>query len=144
MFSPPPVVRARGPVHRSLDHSVERRHLLTLSVTPPPVLLVQVHLVVEAVIDADVGPRLSVNPVHVLVKLWAVSIPVPVVIGYEEVGVDHLVQERLDKVLPRPQLQKRNRQADGAETLPGTEPEKRKGYNKPAGFSTLCSDLRQY
>ena len=68
----------------------------------------------------------------------------PVVVGDEEVGVDHLVQERLDKVLPRPQLQKRNRQADGAETLPGTEPEKRKGYNKPAGFSTLCSDLRQY
>ncbi len=75
------------------------------------------HLVVKVVVDRDLCAGLLVDPVHVAVECWPVAIVVVVAVGDEEVGVDHLVQERLHQVRSRPQLEQGHAQPDGA--VPG-------------------------
>ena len=122
MLPPPPVTGTWCPVHRPFYKAVEGRLLGAGSVTPPPVLLVQLHLVMEGVVDTDAGPGGRVDPVHVLVELGPVTVVVVIVVGDEEEGVDHLVQQRLHQVLPGPEFQERDGDPDGAEPLSGRIP----------------------
>ena len=50
-----------------------------------------------------------VYPVHMFVELRSVTVVVVVVVGDEQEGVDHLVEEGLHQVLPRAQLQQWDR-----------------------------------
>ena len=84
MLSPPPVIGTRRPVHRPLDKAVEGRPLCAGTIAPPPVLLVDGHLVVERVVDGDGGSCGRVDPVHVLVELGAVSVSVPIILSDEK------------------------------------------------------------
>ena len=50
-----------------------------------------------------------VDPVHMFMKLWSMSIMIIIVVCDKKVGVDHLMEQGLDQILPRPQLQQGNR-----------------------------------
>lgn len=89
----------------------------------PNVRLVMLHLVVERVVDCYGRPRRLVDPVHVLLKGRPVVVTVLVVLGHEDVGVDHLVlvsrwshacgvcsfayQQSVDQVAQRSQFEQR-------------------------------------
>ena len=105
VLRPPPVIRARCPVHRTLHHTVEGLSVLAGSVALPPMRFVECDLVMKVVVDGDVGAGLLVDSKHVFVEGGPVAIVVVVAIGDEEVSMNHLVQERLNKVLPRPQFE---------------------------------------
>ena len=66
----------------------------------------------EVVVDGDLCASLFVDPVHVAVECGSVTVVVVVSVRDEEVGVDHLVQQRLHKVGPRTQLQQGNRKPE--------------------------------
>jgi len=117
MLPPPPVIRPRGSVHRSLDKPVEWRPLGAGSITPPPMSLVKLNLVMECVINTDAGACGCVDPVHVFVELRPMPVVVVIVVRHEEEGVDHLVEQRLHQVLPGPQLEQGDGDAYGAESL---------------------------
>ena len=112
VFRPPPVIRARRPVHRPLHHAVEGLSLLAGSVALPPMSFVECDLVMKVVVNGDIGAGLLVDSEHVLVEGGAMSIVVVVAISDEEVRVNHLVQERLNKVLSRPQFEQRHGESD--------------------------------
>ena len=56
VFLPPEVVGTRRPVHGPLDQTVEGLPADARAVALPPVLLVKGNLVVERVVNRDVGP----------------------------------------------------------------------------------------
>ena len=64
----------------------------------------------------DVSAGDLVDAVHVSVELGSVLLAVVAVVGDEQQGVDHLVQQRLDQVTARPQRQQRPAQTDRAQT----------------------------
>lgn len=66
----------------------------------------------KIVIDRNFGSSFLVDPVHVRVEGGPVAVVVVVAVGDEEVRVDHLVQEGLDEVFTRSQLQKRDTQPE--------------------------------
>ena len=105
VFRPPPVIRARCPVHRPLHHAVEWLSVLAGSLTLPPVRFVDCDFVMKIVVDGDLGAGLLVDSKHVLVEGGTMAIVVVVAISDKEVRVNHLVQERLNKVLSRPQFE---------------------------------------
>ena len=65
------------------------------------------NLVVKRVINRNAERRLAVDPVHVLVKLRSVRFAIVRVAGDEEQRMNHLVDQRLDQILSRSQLQQR-------------------------------------
>ena len=73
-------------------------------------------LVMEVVVDRDVCARRRVDSEHVLVEGGSMAVVIVVAVCDEEVRVNHLVQEGLDKVLSRPQLEQWHRKSDGAKT----------------------------
>ena len=101
MLREPPVRRLRGSVHRALHVPEVRRLVAARSVTAPPVLATRVHLIVECVIDGDVGVRCGlcgkasptrlVDAAHVLLELIAMIITIEVVARDKQVRVDHLM-----------------------------------------------------
>lgn len=73
---------------------------------------VVVHFIVVRVVDRDVCAREFVDFVHLGKELLAVMIVFFVDFTSKVPGVNHLMQDRLDKILPRSILQKRFRQMD--------------------------------
>lgn len=63
------------------------------------------YLVMKIVVHRNLGSSILVDPVHVRVEGGPVAIVVVVAVRDEQVRVDHLVEESLDEVLARPQLQ---------------------------------------
>ena len=86
---PPGVAGAGRTVHGALHVPEVRRLVAARSVAAPPVLATRVHLIVECVIDGDVGVRCGlcgkasptrlVDAAHVLLELIAVIIAIEVV-----------------------------------------------------------------
>ena len=62
----------------------------------------------KRVVDRNICARFSINPVHVFVKFRPVSVSVRIVVGDEEIGVDHFVQQGFHQVFTRSQSQERN------------------------------------
>lgn len=54
------------------------------------------YFIVEVMINAYVQTGRLVNPVHVSLEGRTVAVPLPVSVCYEEVCVDHLVEESFD------------------------------------------------
>jgi len=64
---------------------------MTLTITPPDMLLVVGNLQMKAVVDGDPRVCLLVYSVHVILELGSVPIVVLDERGDENVGVDHFV-----------------------------------------------------
>ena len=69
--------------------------------------------------DRYFGSNPSINSVHVFMELRTMSVPVPVVMGYKEIGMNHLVQKGLYQVLPGPQGQQGFGETDGTKPTAG-------------------------
>ena len=111
----PPRVRFAGrAIHGALDVAVVRRPLATRPAAAPHVLARVVDLVVEAVIDGDVRVGERVDATHVRLELVAVLAAVLEVARQVQVGVYHLVEQRLHEVVARPILEQRLAQPDDA------------------------------
>ena len=50
---------------------------------------------IPPITNRDIGADPAVYPVHVFMKLGSVSIPIPVVVCYKQIRMDHFVKECL-------------------------------------------------
>lgn len=62
----------------------------------------------EVMVDTNIGSSLLVDPKHVLMKCWTVSVMIIIPIGNEQKSVNHLVKQGLHKIFPRPKFEQRN------------------------------------
>lgn len=86
--------------------------MLAGPITFPPVLSVHVNLVVETVVDRNLGPCGVVNAVHVFAELRPMAISVSVVLSHKQQRVDHLMKQGLNQVFPWSELQERFTKSD--------------------------------
>lgn len=109
---PPRVQRRRSSIHGSLHVAKVGFTLLAGPITPPPVLPVHINLIVEAVVDSNLGPTGFVDPVHVFAELRSMAISVPVILCHKQERVNHFMEKGLYQVFSGSKLQQRLTQPD--------------------------------
>lgn len=73
-----------------------------------------IDLVMEAMIDGDVGVGLAIDAIHVGLELEPVRAAIFEVAREIQIGVDHFVEQRVDEVASRPKLEQRLAESNDA------------------------------
>lgn len=81
VLGPPVVVSGGRPVGGALDVAIVGLPVPARAAAAPPVSPVLVHLVVESVVHRYIGSSQAIDAMHMFTKLWAVPLPVFIIIS---------------------------------------------------------------
>ena len=95
MLCKPPVRCLRRSIDCPLHISVVRRFAPTATITAPPPFSAIIDFVMERMIHSYMRFRCLVDAIHVFLKLLSMIVPIEIVMRYKQIGVDHLVLDRI-------------------------------------------------
>ena len=95
MLCKPPVRCLWRSIDCPLHISVVRRFAPTATITAPPPFSTIIDFVMERMIHSYMRFRCLVDAIHVFLKLLSMIVPIEIVMRYKQIGVDHLVLDRM-------------------------------------------------